>query len=89
MSNSVKQNKRPVSSIGPTESIRSGQLVKPAYDTEFGEFVLAVFPANGGEPTLAPCWTELYRENPVTAKSLLLQSGAQLCTNRLQLVLSG
>ena len=83
----MKSN-HPVSSIGSTERIRRGQLVKPAYDTEFGEFVLAVFPTNGGEPRLAPCWTDLYRENPVTAKSLLLQSGAQLCTNRLQLVLS-
>lgn len=76
-----------ISSIGKTERVRRGQLVRPVYDPTFDEFILAIFPRNGSQPRPAPCWTECYREAPRETKSALISLGAQVSTNSLGLLL--
>lgn len=76
-----------IGSIDPVERIRRGQLVRPVYDSQFDEFILAIFPRNGAKPTPAPCWTECYREAPRITKSALIALGAQVSTNSLGLLL--
>ena len=78
---------RPVSRIGPAERVCRGQLVKTVYDPSWDEFILAIHPVNDGQPTLAPAWTEYYKENPVRAKRALLSLGAQVVTSSLGLIL--
>lgn len=78
---------QPISKLGPTERVRRGQLIKTVYDPSWDEFVLAIHPANNGQPILAPAWTEYYKENPARAKRALLRLGAQVVTSSLGLVL--
>ena len=76
-----------ISRIGPVERIRRGQLIKPIYDCQFDEFILAIHPQNGGSPRPAPCWTECYREAPGETKAQLLSLGAQVSVSSLGLVM--
>jgi len=78
---------QPISKLGPTERVRQGQLVKTVYDPGWGEFVLAIHPANNGQPHLAPSWTEYYKESPARAKKALLKLGAQVVTSSMSLIL--
>ena len=74
-----KARRWPVSHIGRVKRFHKNAVIRPEWNEEYGEYMLAVWKSDGSGPAyFLDGWTALYREQPERAKQLLLSNGAQL-----------